>query len=62
MLLTPSLNPGIGFARSDFSDIAPSVTSFGPIFLLLPRFDYPAGTGSIAPNENCDHGCEWRRL
>jgi hypothetical protein len=48
LLLTPSLNPGIAFARSDFSDIAPSFTSFGPIFLLLPRFDYPAGTGSIA--------------
>src|SRR5438477_5777958 len=34
--LNLSLNPGIAFARSDFSDIAPSVTSFGPIFLLLP--------------------------
>jgi|GEM_PF-4051095 len=26
--LAPSLNTGVAFARSDFSDIAPSVTAF----------------------------------
>jgi hypothetical protein len=54
LLLTPSLNPGIAFALSDFSDIAPSFTSFGPIFLLLlaeghlTRRRFGAMTGRIA--------------
>ncbi len=45
--LTPSLNTEIAFARSDFSDIAPSFTSLLDRFFCSYRFDYPAGTGSM---------------
>jgi hypothetical protein len=40
--------PQLPFARSDFSDIAPSFYLFLDRFFCCYRFDYPAGTGSIA--------------
>src|SRR6266568_1524641 len=45
--LNLSLNPGIAFARSDFSDIAPSVTLLDRFFCCY-HLDYPAGTGCMA--------------